>query len=134
MSHMRRVETMKIIYEVARRSAKIFSFSPCSLELFSGCFFEEFSMSRCDARKLRKSAASVAQPAEVARLSQLVPCRIRATSAGRATFSEEPSCRERRPDTMKICDKRNATCRRWDTFITRHMTEPRNLDRLRYFF
>ena len=46
-------------------------------------------MSRYDALKQRESAASVAQPAEVARLYQLVLCRSRATSAGCATFSEE---------------------------------------------
>src|SRR5262245_59342115 len=134
MSHKRRIETMKINRQVARSGAMIFSFSPCSLVWFSGRFYEEFSISHCDARKLRKSAAIVAQPAEVAPLSQLVPCPSHATSAGCATFSEEPSCRERRSDTMKIGDERSATCQGSATFITRHMTEPRNPDMLRYFF
>src|SRR5262245_27833387 len=49
-------------------------------------------------------------------------------------FRRSRSCRERRPETMKIGGERSATCRGCAVFSTRHITEQRNLGRLRYIF
>src|SRR5262245_11123191 len=49
------------------------------------CFF----LALHSQKSSKTSSESVAQPAEVARLSQLVPCRSRATSAGCATLAAD---------------------------------------------
>src|SRR5262245_28363456 len=49
-------------------------------------------------------------------------------------FRRSRSCLERRPETMKICGERSATCRGCADFSTRLIPKPRNIGRLRYFF
>src|SRR5215475_1845053 len=48
-------------------------------------------------------------------------------------FRRSRSCRERRPEKMKIGGERSATCLGCVAFSARLIPKPRNLGRLRYF-